>query len=391
MNLLILPITGLSALSALSACTAPSGKAEVNTSDESAVQNARISEAVDALILKKMDEARIPGLAAAIVGEEGVVWSQGYGLADVEAGLPVRADTPFMLASVSKTLAVTAVMRGVEAGALSLDDGVAALTGEAVENPDYPADITLRQTLSHTSSIIDAPAAWSAYTDGDSPIPLGSFLSSLLVEGGSRYSGRSYGGWAPGRLAEYSNIGLSTAAWALQSATGTDFAEYTEAEVFGPLGMTDSHWHLADFDDPSRLAMPHTTRDGVNFRATGHYGYPDYPDGQLRSPVNDLGRLVAMMIGDGRGIDGEQVLSAASVAEMERVQSDGVDPDQGLIWYYMSTGGQRVIGHEGEDEGVSTILFYGPEEGRGVIILMNGDWYDSGAVYDIQNALYEAR
>lgn len=382
------------ALSALTGCTAPDEKPALsaNDDDSSAIRDDAISAEVDALILDKMQRARLPGLAAAIVDERGVIWSRGYGVRDADTGEPVRADTPFMLASVSKTVVATAVMREVDRGGLSLDDRIAELTGEAVENPDHPEPITLRQTLAHTSSILDAPLAWSEYTDGDSDIPLDSFLSSLLVEGGSRYSGKSYGNWAPGRRAEYSNIGNSTAAWALQAAAGTGFDDYCEAEVFAPLGMQDTHWHLADFADPDTLASPHTTRDGERFRVVPHYGFPDYPDGQLRSPVNDLGRLVAMMINDGQPADpaAPPFLSPEAVAEIERAQYPGVDPDQGVAWYYTDTDSGRMLTHEGEDEGVSTILFYSVEQGRGVVILMNSDWYDSDAVYRIQDALYGA-
>src|SRR5829696_6535084 len=92
------------------------------------------------------DQAGIPGLAAAIVDANGIVWERAFGQQDVARALATRTDTPFNADGLTQTMTAAMVLRCVEEGRLSLDDTIGALGGSTKE-----PDATVRQLLTHTS------------------------------------------------------------------------------------------------------------------------------------------------------------------------------------------------------------------------------------------------
>ena len=144
--------------------------------------------ALDAYILNKMEDEHISGLGAALVKDGELLWFGNYGLANREENIPVTESTIYMLASVSKTITVTAVMQLYEDGLFELDDAVNDYLPFDVYNPNYPDSvITIKQLLTHTSAIRDN---WDLlpYFDGDAPIPLGDFLFDYLSVDGVNYN-----------------------------------------------------------------------------------------------------------------------------------------------------------------------------------------------------------
>jgi CubicO group peptidase (beta-lactamase class C family) len=323
-----------------------------------------------------MHAGRLPGLAAAIVTPTETVWSRGYGGANLAHDRHASRATVFMLASVSKTVVSVAVMQAVEAGLLDLDGDAGDEVPFPVRNPEFPDDpITLRMLLTHTSTISDN---WDVlnrvYVEGDSSVPLGEFLADYFTPGGRWYDAeRNFVSSHPGRRYRYSNVAVSLAAYLVEAASGTPFDRRCERRIFTPLGMVDTGWHLAGLRR-HEVAMPYrfvVTED--RYRAYGQYGYPDYPDGQLRTSVSALCRFLRMFIRGGE-LDGVRLLHEDTVREMRRGQVPDEIGGQGLIWYVLHRNGERYWGHNGGDSGVATQMFFRPTDGTGVITLANGDW-----------------
>lgn len=348
---------------------------------------------LDAWILSAMDGAHIPGLAAAIVREGALVWTGDYGLSRVRPGSPVGDETLFMLASVSKTVIAVAAMQAVEDGLLDLDADIGDVLPFEVVNPlAGPGEvITARMLLSHVSGIRDN---WGVlgdlYVMGDSPIALGDFLEDYLSPGGAYYSaGLNY--YEEGALGafHYSNVGASLAAYLVEVVTGTPFDVYCEDHIFEPLGMDRTSFRLADLS-AAEIAMPYVWKRAIGaYIPQGYYGYPDYPDGGLRTSARQLSRLLRVVV-EGGSLDGTRILSAASVQELGRLQFPALEPTQGLIWYYKTLNGDTLLGHNGGDAGVTTEMFFRPRDGVGVILLLNG--YGSArfdTLYDIEARLFE--
>lgn len=343
--------------------------------------------ALDPFFTAQMQKAKVPGLSVAVVGKGHIKWAKAYGVADIAENKPVTTDTLFMLASVSKTVTAVALMKLFEDPALglSLDQDVDAKLPFKVRNPRFPdVPITFRMLLTHTSSLIDSDAYWALATpeplvQGDSPIALLDFDRDYVAKNDS---------WArtrPGTTFAYSNTGASLIGLLVEKISGKNLQDYSKAKIFDPLGMTESSWFLKGLDT-THIAMPYR---GTPASATGHYGYPDYPAGQLRTSAPQLARFLLMFAQ--KGTCGQRVLAETTVNEMEKIQVPAVDGTQGLVWYYDTKGGTKVLGHNGGDQGVSTDMFFDPATGSGYVLLSNGSTNVDGssaaqAAMDAMNA-----
>jgi CubicO group peptidase (beta-lactamase class C family) len=336
---------------------------------------------LDLLIEGQRQATGIPGVGAAIVRAGEPLWSKGYGQRSVTPSRPVLASTPFMLASISKTIAATAVLQLVEDGALTLDQDIDTILDFSVDNPRVPGDevITVRHLLTHTSGLADDENVWggfpgeagSLYTLGDSPIALRDFMVGYFTPGGAWYDPvRNFTKDAPGSGYLYSNLATALLGYLVEAATGTPLDDHSDARIFAPLGMSDSGWHLADFS-PSDVAMPYESFGGEFFE-WGQYGYPDYPNGQMRASATDLARYLAAWASGGT-LDAATILDPATVAEALSVQVPAVDTTQGLSWYHDHYGGRDVVGHSGGDFGATTEMYLDPATGNGIVLLTNTD------------------
>ncbi len=368
-------------LALLSACSSPKIEPTASEDTTELLSDPELGE----FIAERMSEARVPGLSAAIISGGEVVAVGAWGLANVEEDRAVTTDTLFNLASVSKTVTGAAVMMAVEDGDLDLDADINDVLPFEVVHPYSRDTITLRMLLTHTSGISDN---WDVleplYVEGDSPIALGDFLEAYLVEGGEYYDSE-WNFWGdPGEMHDYSNVATSLAAYMVEAATGTPFDTYCEQHIFEPLGMDGAGWKLADVDQDN-LAMPYGWVDGA-WEPYGFYGYPDYPDGNLRTTAPHYARFLAAIVAGG-AIDDVRILKEATVDEMLTEQVPDLEEGQGLIWYSWELGDDTVWGHNGGDDGVATEALFRMSDGAGVVILMNGDGERWGPVEEIEEEL----
>ena len=324
---------------------------------------------LDAAARDAVVELNLPGLAIAIIDNGEPIWGGGYGIANVVTEAPVDLHTPFMLASVSKTVVAAALAQAHAEGFLDLDGTVRVQTGLPLDNPQADGAITRRHLATHTAGIDDN---WAVLADnyvlGDSPIALGELIEGYFLPGGAWYDpAANFLPLSPGTSREYSNMGTALAAWALEPTTGLSLDEWCEQRLFPDLGMLDAGWHLADHDVQG-LAMPHGDNGNGGFFPYGHYGYPDWPDGQLRASVTDMARSLAAVARGARGLD------EGARQELLTVPFPEASTRQGFFWYLRERDGRQVWTHSGEDAGVATELIFDPETGDGVVILTNVDW-----------------
>jgi CubicO group peptidase (beta-lactamase class C family) len=331
-----------------------------------------------------MRAARVPGLSACIVTRDGVTWANGYGRANIAHGRRATPETIFMLASISKTVMSVAVMQAVEDGMLDLDADVNDVLPFPVRNQRHASDpITLRMLLTHTSSIRDDwPTIVPFYSHGDSPVPLGEYLRRYLDPEGDLYRAHgSYSAWRPGNRYEYCNIAAALAAFTVEAASSMPFDRWCDDRIFAPLGMERTGWHLAGLDRTT-IAMPYHWKDGT-FVAYGQYGYPDYPDGALRTTVLGLAKHLRAFMAFGE-LDGVRIIETDTAREMRRTQFPEVARGQGLIWYRFVLRGEPLMGHNGGDSGVATQMYFRPRDNVGVIVLANGNWHRDGRGWPLQ-------
>lgn len=324
-----------------------------------------------------MNAMDVPGISAGIVKNGQLVCTTASGYAKVDDQVPVTPETLFAWASVSKTLTGVAVMILVDEGRIDLDDDVDQHLPYTIDNPSCPNEpITFRQLMTHVSSVIDGPVYDDLYTTGDSPILLGDFVRDYLTPSGRYYDATDNFDYdCPGTYNDYSNIGFALLGHLVEQVSGMAFDDFVRQRIFAPLGMAEASFLLAGVDE-TKVAVPYASSAG-SFTALGHIGFPTYPDGGLRTSVVYLARFLAMMAGEGV-YDGTRILSADAVREMRRIQYASLDAQQGLVWFYASYGSRtNVLGHDGSDPGSSSMMFYDPTDGAGVLLVANGDWYDA--------------
>ena len=360
-------------------CTSPESDSPPTQTDTAAADTADASPELDMSkvvdkILAEMEDKFIPGLAAALVIGDKVVWAEGFGFANAEDLVPVTVETPFMLASISKTFVGTALMQGIEAGTLSLQTPINDLLDFEVDNPRVEGDsIAIQHLVTHTSGIRDNWSVWTEhdlYSEGDSPIALSDFLENYLLANGAYYDEEAnFVDRLPGEQWNYGNVASALAGHLVEAGMGTPLDDYSESALFEPLGMVNSGWHLADHD-LATVAVPYT-RSGGSLVPVSHYGYPDYPDGQLRASVADLGRYAAALLSGG-ALDGQSILTPQSVESLFTPPLVDFE-DQGVFWFKSEMRGHTAWGHSGGDLGVLTDLKIFPEAGFAFALLINTD------------------
>lgn len=375
-------ISGIAAAAVLAGCHLPDRGSRVHLPDAphpvttgTVTLSAETAAAIDARILSHLEAYEVPALSLALVADGEVAYTAAYGWSHLETAEAATPQTPFLLASVSKTLIGITAMQARDQGLLSLDDPIEDITGLVVDNPRVDGEtITLRHLLTHHSGVEDSSVYDASYAPGDPTIALGDFLAGYLAEDGEYYRRANYSKEAPGAAFSYSNIGASLAAYAVEAATGESYADVVDHEILAPLGMVDSGFFLSSL--PTAPATGYgTTLLGGGWKPYEDYGFPSYPDGLMRSSADDLGRLLAGMQADGA------LLSAASIDELLTVdESLGTDEDgQAIAWVRREMGGRTLMGHNGGDFGTSAELWLDREAGLGIAVVMNADFINTDA------------
>jgi len=377
----------------------------------------------------------IPGLSVSIVKNGNLAWGNTYGYANINDDILVNQNTLFLLSSVSKTITATALMQLWETQHFELDDPINNYLPFTVNHPDHPNNpITFKMLLTHTSGIKDN---WSVmpYYDGDPELDLGYYLEQYLVQGGEFYNANSnYSNAQPGTNYRYSNIGAALVGYLTEVISNQPFNEYCNEHIFDPLGITNAGWFLSEVDI-NEIAIPYEISGGsgitcydigcgiydenspcacdsectyyndccndyedvcgengsgsggeTSYSALNHYGYGDYPSGQLRISSDDLSKIMLAYMNNGLS-QGFQLLEPNTVELIKSIPYPNVDPIQGLIWYYKNENGRTLFGHNGGDIGSSTEMFISYSDDIGVIVLSNIDNYN--AIAQIEDALFD--
>ena len=185
-------------------------------------QDAATAAKVDEVVRYEMEKRQTPGVAVAVVKDGRVVLAKGYGLANVELQVPVKTETVFQIASVTKQFTAAAIMMLVESGKLTLDDKV----GKYITNaPASWSGITIRHLLTHTSGLTDYPDGFDYRHDYTEDELIKAIESVPLA-------------FQPGEKWEYSNAGYVTLGVVVRKVTGKFWGDFLQENIFKPLGMT---------------------------------------------------------------------------------------------------------------------------------------------------------
>jgi len=314
----------------------------------------------------QMRKQDIPALSVLIFKNSDILYQKYLGKADVEKNTSLSAEHVFLIASVSKTITATALMQLYDKGLFKLDDPINDYLDFDVKNPDSNEEITFKMLLTHTSSIADGAAMDGQYYYGkDSPVKLSYFMKEYFTHGGKYYDRyENFYDFRPGREYEYSNIGSALIGVLVEKLSGMDFNDYCKKNIFNPLKMTNSHWKLSEIS-LNKIVRPYDE----NLRPLEHYTFTDYPNGGLRTNVTDLFKFLSTYANDGIN-SGYNLLKTKTADMMLSPQIRQIDSTVGLHFFRMNKK-HDLWGHDGGEEGVSTIMAFNRKNGIGAIILTN--------------------
>ena len=310
--------------------------------------------AADRLLTAAQAKLGTPGMSVAVVVNDELAWSTGYGLADVENGVPATAQTAYRIASISKTMAATAVMQLVERGRVRLDDPIQKYV------PSFPdkgeSVITLRHLLSHTSGIrhykpgeIESKESFDSVADA-----IAIFKDDPLL-------------FTPGTQYHYSTYGFNLLAGVVEKASGLTYESYLREHIWVPAGMKTT-----GFEHPLDV-VPHRARQYVRGGPGGVHNAP-YADlsikwagGGVISTVEDLARFHI-------ALDQGRLLKRETLAQMYTpgTLADGAPIGYGLGWMLETDSkGRHWVAHSGGATGGTTYLLRDPTRGLAVVIFCN--------------------
>ena len=306
----------------------------------------------EAVIREEMKTQQIPGLAFAAVDHGKVILARGYGIANVEHGVPVITDTVFQSGSVGKQFASAAVMLFIEDGRLSLNDPVTRYIPEA---PPEWAEIRIHHLLTHTSGIRDYGYEASYDTRramSEADLVRMACAQPLEFRPDERYS--------------YSNTGYLLLGAIMDRIAGRHYSELMRERIFEPLGMKSARL-IDEADIVPHRAAGYRLRDG--HVANQQWVAPEQnttADGSLYLSIND-------MIAWDRGLRAGRILSAASWRKVYTPVTllSGNSYPYGFAWEVYTLNGQEVHAHSGGVPGFATYIARYLSDDLSLIVLTN--------------------
>jgi CubicO group peptidase (beta-lactamase class C family) len=314
-------------------------------------------------IEERMKALNVPGVSVAVIQNYEIAWAKGYGLADVDAKSPVRADTLFQAGSISKSVAAAGALALVEQGKITLDEDVNTyLKSWKVPDNGFTTEqkVTLRRLLSHTAGLTvhgfpgyratSSVPTVTQILDGVKPANTAPVRADLV----------------PGSMFRYSGGGYTVAQLLMTEVAGMPFPELMQRSVLAKAGMRQS-----TFENPlpERLAaLAATGYDGKGDAIPGRYHtYPEMAAAGLWTTASDLARF-AIAIQKARLGRMNGFLKEGTIEEMLRPEKQ----NYGLGFSITDRDGLKRFSHSGTDAGFQAVLS-ATVDGRGFVVMTNSE------------------
>ena len=316
-------------------------------------------QTIQQMLVEKMEKDNIPGLSIAIVKDNALIWSEGYGYTDLENNVRAKPNTAYRSASVGKPITATAIMQLVESGKLNLDLPIQKYCS-AFPKKKWP--ITTRQLLGHLSGIrhyggrknleeLHSKVHYENVTD-----PLDIFKNDKLL-------------FEPGTAYQYSTYGYNVLGCVLEGAAKSDFAHYLNENIFANSNMLNTQ-----ADNPY-LIIPNRA-SGYRLTNKKEIEHCEFVDMSNKLPAGGFLTTAEDLVNFARAFMNKELVGEKIIKEMLTPQKTkkGKTTDYGLGWGLFPNEtwyGEKEAFHGGGTPGVSTILYLLPERNFAVAIMMN--------------------
>jgi serine beta-lactamase-like protein LACTB len=339
-----------------------SASLHAQTKGLSADKRARIEKAASSF----MAANSVPGISVAVVQDGELVWSAGFGMADLENFVPATPSTLFRLGSISKPITATAILQLSEGGKLELDAEVQKYC-PAFPKKEWP--ITTRELLGHLGGIRHYNPDGKGDIPDDSAKHFASMEESLQIFASDPLVAK------PGTKFHYSTYGYTVLGCVLEGAASEKYVDYVKERVFEPAGMAETQADNFFAVLQHRTRWYHKDKSGVVQNAGVLDSSYKIPGGGLISSADDMARFeIAIMT--------NKLLKPATRDLMWTPQkvADGSQNGYALGWGTQKKYGLALVEHTGGQQGTSTSIILVPERRVGIVVLANMDNVDSAAL-----------
>ena len=313
---------------------------------------------------------KVPGLALAIVKDDSVIFTHGFGVRELGKPDSVDQHTLFAIASCSKAFTATLVGMLTSEGKLAWDDHAAdRMPGFQLFDPYVTRELTLRDLLSHRSGLARGDGLWYGTT----------FTRDDVIQR-VRYLEPS---WSFRSTYGYQNIMFITAGEIAAKAAGTTWDRLVRERIFLPLGMLETNTSVSALAGLPNVATPHEeihdTIQVIAWRNVDNIGGA----GAVNSTVADMAQWVRLQLRDGR-LGDRRIVDSAVIAEthspqtviprtglLQKLVPEGHFNAYGLGWTLQDYRGRLLIAHGGNLDGMSAYVALMPEEHVGFVMLSN--------------------
>ncbi len=330
-------------------------------------------------------EFKIPGMAVAVVKDDKIVLLDAFGIRDPGTLAPVAIDSPFYIASSTKSFTAMAVSMLVDEGKLQLDDPVRrSLPRAELADPAVSESMTIRDLLAHRLGIDSGPiATCEAYTG--------------LIDDERYY--RLLKRVKPTKRFRYSNLNFTLAGRAIRAASGQTWQQFIAERIFKPAGMTHSYCLASRLYADPLAALPIVETDGKwQVARTQKTDATMHAAGGMGCSAADLGRWLRLNLNLGT-IDGKRLLSEALAREMQSSQIR-TEPGQegserysvdgyGLGWFLGNYREHSTVHHFGGYTGARCHVSFMPRERIGVAVVINSSGPGTGLLDVVASEAYD--
>ena len=336
-----------------------------------AVQAQSPTDAVSDYVKAEMQRQHIPGLSLLVVRGGKIMKAEGFGLANVELQVPVKAETIFQSGSVGKQFTATAVMMLVEEGRVGLDDPLTKFFPNA---PQSWRDVTVRELLSHTSGFGDYPKNFNFRKDWTEDELLKLVESIPLA-------------YPPGTKWEYSNFGYLTLGILLHRVTGEFYGDFLQQRIFQPLDMRSTRIISEADIVPNRAAGYRLVKGEIKNQEWVAPKVNTTADGSLYFSILDLAKWDAALYTEKLLKKSSLDLMWTPVKLKNGQQNKG---HYGFGWFIDERNGHRCIHHDGSWQGFETAIDRYVDDQLTVVALTNLSGAEPGKITQHVAELYLA-
>ena len=329
---------------------------------------------VDAAVMKLMDEKKTAGAEVGVMRDGKMILAKGYGMANIELGMPVKPDSVFRIGSITKQFTAAALLMLAEEKKLSVDDKLSKYF------PDFPRadEVTLRMVLYHTSGI-------HSYTDPKADIDQHKDMTTAEMVRNIQRLSPLYD-FEPGTQYRYSNSGYFLLGAIVEKMSGQPLGPFLKARIFDKQGLGQTAMDDVAEIVPGRAAGYDLVKDSPGKFTNTTYASMTWPAGAgaMRSTVGDLAKWhyalfggkvlkpesLADMTTPGRYKNGEIINTRTGV---NRPPPAGQEPPTGYAMGLMTGSflGQPRIGHSGSIDGFNAMINTYPQSKLTIVVLNN--------------------